>query len=110
MKKTIIFLLLSAPLFAGAQSITYGIEEIKQDSFYLVETITAQETPQSPRPSTQTNYILFRSAKELDKFVEGLNDAADKQDAEAEKIARSALQLRSRSQVIEELASKRKRT
>lgn len=104
-------LLLIALLFsvcAFSQSPTYQIEPISTDSFYLVETVSAQPTKDAPRPQTLTTYQLFRSPEQFFVFSDQFLDEANKARAEAEEKMKQAEKLEAMADKMRLLAEENK--
>lgn len=75
MKQTLIFpfLLFASACFAQGQAMTisYTIDPVAVDSFFLVETIAIPD--EGPRPYIKINQFLFRSTDQLDQYVTALD-------------------------------------
>lgn len=107
MKLTILlflFVLLSVGIHA--QSVTYEIQTIRPDSFYLVERILSSVTPEQPRPKEQVGYTLFRSVENLSLFVENIRKAAQKDEDEAKSQYSKAQELKAIATKIGEVMDK----
>ena len=87
---------------ATLQRVTYSLDLVKADSFYLVETLEFGND-KSPRPDTKVNYQLFRSFEELNKYLDAVKVEADKAQAEALKMKNLSDVLMSRTKVISDL-------
>ena len=84
------FFILAAMALAfsmDGQSLTYQIDTISRDSFFLTETFTAAPTAQAPRGQTTVNSQIFRSKEQLALFAKNVKEEADKYD-QAAKILR----------------------
>lgn len=86
MKNAIIIALTALSFTLKAQTATYEIDPIKQDSFFLVETITGQVTEEFPRPQTTVTNVLYRSPNALLDLVEAMKKQATDDEAQAEKL------------------------
>ena len=107
--KQLSFFILLFPLACMGQSVEYSIDMVRQDSFFLAETIYQAPTADSPRPAQYTQYKLFRSLGGLTDFIQDGLKNAEKEAAEAEKLAKSAAETRKRALEIQALADKYKR-
>lgn len=79
--KIFILLICVLPIIAQSQSVTYSLEWIRPDSFFLVENIS-QTFQGSPRPQEVTTAIPFRDTSQLSNFY--LRIEAEAKDAYAE--------------------------
>ena len=71
MKKiTITTRLIFLAALISAQSVTYSIEYVRADSFFVKEVSTGAATASEPKPQTQTTYRLFRSIADFDAAIE----------------------------------------
>ena len=91
-----------------AQGAIYEIDPVAKDSFYLVETITGQVTPDFPRPQTTVTNILYRSPDELLKLVSDLKKKADENEVQAKKLALEAKQGREMAEKIDAAMNRQK--
>ncbi len=108
--KQLFFFAFMLPIACMGQSVVYSIDMVAPDSFYLAETIYQAPTKESPRPAEYTQYKLFRSLGALTDFVQDGLKNAEKEAAEAEKLAKSAADTRKRALEIQALADKYKRS
>ena len=107
MKKLTLFCLFAfAAIAVHAQSVSYEIEFIKADSFYLVERVLSAATPEQPRPKEQVGYTLFRSVENLSLFVENISKAAQKDEDEAKAQYSKAQDLKAIATKIGEVMDK----
>jgi hypothetical protein len=109
MKFRILFfaLLFSAGLNAQTQA-DYQLDDIRSDSFYIVERVSAIPTPENPRPQTLTSYQLFRSIADFWAFVDGFTTQAEKARKEAEEKVNEAKRLDEMAEKMRVLANDNK--
>lgn len=74
----------------SAQTITYSLDTLKRDSFFLVEQITWAATIENPKPATQVNYQVFRSREQLVGFILYLRDQSAKSRTKAAELKKQA--------------------
>ncbi len=90
-KGTITFLLSIAVVFSAiSQSLSYQLDTLSRDSFYLVETLTGATTKEVPRPETRVAYQLFRDTAEVMRLIEQFEKDAKEAQKEAEKYQQAA--------------------
>ena len=83
------------------QTITYEIDPVKRDSFFLVETVTTAPTPDTPRPATTVASQLFKGPEELEKFIATLLEESKKLKAEAAQKIDGAKRIERMAESIE---------
>jgi len=102
MRKILTLIFSTIALFSQAQQIqdiTYTLDMIQPDSFYLVETITYVATKEQPRPNNQVNNILMRDTAQVGALITGLK-------ADGKKAADLAAQYTANSQILNYKAAK----
>lgn len=88
---TITLLLAITVVFsATSQSLSYQLDTLRRDSFYLVETLTGATTKEIPRPETRVAYQLFRDTSEVMRLIEAFERDGAEAQREAEKYAQTA--------------------
>jgi len=92
--------------FSGlnAQTVSYTIDTISQDSFFLIETAKSAVSPESPRPSISQTSQLFRSYTDVIGFIDYLRKQAQDADTKAKEAEKTALEQRALQQRIEQSA------
>ena len=92
MKKAIttLFLIQISIALASSQSLSYSLDTLSRDSFFLIETLTGATTKDIPRPETRVSQQLFRDTAELIKLVEQFEKDSNEAQQEAEKYAQAA--------------------
>jgi len=90
-KKSITFLLaISGALSVTAQSLSYQIDTLSRDSFYLVETLTGGTSKEVPRPEIRVAYQLFRDTAEVMRLIEQFEKDAKEAQNEADRYQQAA--------------------
>lgn len=96
-----------ASVCAAAQGVvSYEVDPVSRDSFFLTETITGAATQTAPRPQIAVTSVLYKSLDDLLKFVSDLRRDADKQDEEAEAAKKQAAKKREMADKIDLAAKK----
>lgn len=108
MKQLFINLTFLLPAFAYGQTVDYSLDMVRKDSFFLVETFTAPQTPQEPRGQQVVSYKLFRSIGELLDFVNTGMDGAEKELSEAQQRMNAATETKKRLTQIKALTDKKR--
>jgi len=104
MKQRLILFFLCCALFASAQSaktwstISYQVDTVRIDSFYLIETISTY-SESAPRPELKVTQYLLRSRAEYDNLVSMLT-------AQASDFAQKAEAARVRAGLLSDLKKK----
>jgi len=99
--KNILFLSLFFCAQSQAQSLTYEIEVIKEDSVYLVSREVSSVTPEQPRAQVTTGYTLFKSENDISIFVEKVKKKAKEDEDAAQKQYDTAQQMKAIAAKIE---------
>lgn len=86
---------------AQPQTITYEIDPVQRDSFFLVETVTTAPTVEVPRPATTVASQLFKGPDDLEKFIAKLLEEAKKLKAEAAQKVDGAKRIERMAESIE---------
>ena len=90
-KGTTTFLLAIAVIFsAKSQSLSYQLDTLSRDSFYLVETLTGATTKEVPRAETRVAYQLFRDTAEVMRLIEQFEKDAKEAQNEADRYQQAA--------------------
>lgn len=108
MKQLFINLTFLLPAFAYGQTVDYSLDMVRKDSFFLVETFTAPQTPQEPRGQQVVSYKLFRSMGALLDFVNTGMEEAAKSEAESQKALNQATETKKRLMQIKALTDKKR--
>lgn len=97
---TFCFFLCSLSAFAQNQAeqkpappppvVTYRLDMVAKDSFYLIEIQTAQPQAGNARPQVTETPILFKGQGEWDKFLENLREASSDDRKKAKDISETA--------------------
>lgn len=100
MKNLLTALLFALPFLANAQTeqkptapppvVTYRLDMVAKDSFYLIEIQTAQAKEGNARPQVTETPILFKGQGEWDKFLESLRQVSADDRKKAKEIAENA--------------------
>lgn len=106
MKYSLIILTFLCSLSAQAQTVSYSIDTISQDSFFLIETAKSAVSPESPRPSISQTSQLFRSYTDAIGFIDYLRKQAQDADTKAKEAEKTASEQRALQQRIEQSATK----
>lgn len=124
MKKALTFSIFLCSLSAFAQNqqqeqkqaapppvITYMLDMVAKDSFYLIEIQTAQPQAGNARPQVTETPILFKGQGEWDKFLESLRQVSADDRKKAKEIAetaskRDAITLKIEALMSEEIVKK----
>lgn len=106
MKQTLIFIFLLCSLSAFAQTVSYSIDTVRRDSFFLVETVKADPTADAPRPAITQNAQLFRSYEQVSGFVDYLRKQAVEAETKAREAEKTAQEQRAAQKRIEQAANK----
>lgn len=70
--------------------VTYRIDMVAKDSFYLIEIQTSAATEGNVRPQVTETPILFKGQGEWDKFLEKLREASTDDRKKAKDMAENA--------------------
>lgn len=103
-----VFLLLGICAFGQNEApkqtatISYSLDTIRRDSFFLIETFSTTKAD-SPRPVETVTPQLFQATEQLDAYVNYLEDEAKKANEQAQKYAQAAQLAGLRAQLITQL-------
>ena len=87
------------PVPKQVSTLTYSMDTIRRDSFFLVETVSTT-TDGKPRPETSITPQLFRDPAQLDAYVAYLEDEAKKANDQALRYAQAAQLSALKAQLI----------
>jgi hypothetical protein len=85
--------------------ITYRLDMVAKDSFYLIEVQTAQAQSGNARPQVTESPILFKGQGEWDKFLESLRQLSADDRKKAKEISENASKRDALTLTIEALMS-----
>lgn len=87
---------------ASAQSAgtTYDFDLIRQDSFFMVETVRSAPTKDVPRPATTVAAQLFRSKGQVVDFVAYLRKSADESAEKAKEFEKAAKEAEAKAKEL----------
>lgn len=85
----------------SAQTLSYRIDTLARDSFFLVETSVSAATKDNPRPATTESSQLFRSKEQVVNFVDYLRKQAADSQAKAKEFIAAQRRLESAATLIE---------
>lgn len=102
MKKIITLCAMLAALSTQAQNVSYSIECVRQDSFFLIETIS-QSFAGSPRPQEVVTALLFRDTSDLSKFFDRLEVERNDTRSEFDKVSTKMEAMNIRANAIRAL-------
>lgn len=86
-KHTLILFFSAVAFFATAQStVSYSLDTVSRQEFYIVETMTAKATKEMPRPVVTTTPIPFSDTSQVKEYIVLLRSEAKKAQAEAQRI------------------------
>ena len=105
MKGYLFLITLLLPIMAFAQetaTISYSLDTIRRDSFFLIETFSTTKAD-APRPVETITPQLFSDPLQLDSYVNYLEDEAKKANEQAQKYTQAAQLAGLRAQLITQL-------
>lgn len=83
---------LAVALSTHGQSLSFSLDTLSRDSFYLVETYTAAQTKDAPRAGTTVTPQLFRDTAQLRLYIANLRNDSDKALKQAKDLNEQAKQ------------------
>jgi hypothetical protein len=107
MKKYIfIITVLIAAQSIQAQSLSFSLDTLKRDSFYLIEVYTAAPTKDAPRAGTTVTPQLFRDTAQLKLYIANLRSDAKAAKEQAQKYEQASRLWALKAKAIQELIEK----
>jgi hypothetical protein len=90
---------------AQAQTLSFSLDTISRDSFYLIETFEAAQTKESPRAAKTVTPQLFRDTAQLRLYISNLRNDAKSAAEQAKKYEQASRVWAMKAQAIERLTA-----